>query len=91
MTFSRGINGLIVRAGDVPARLLMLGTTCDAASQPSFSSEESAPTPGDEDASLDDAVRDERDYVRRRLRDDLGREPSEAEVDEWLRQHTEGY
>lgn len=25
------------------------------------------------------------------LRDELGREPTEEELDEWLRQHTEGY
>jgi hypothetical protein len=25
------------------------------------------------------------------LRQDLGREPTEEELDEWLRQHTEGY
>jgi hypothetical protein len=41
--------------------------------------------------SLDDAARGERDYLRQRLRDDLGREPTDAELNEWLRQHTEGY
>jgi hypothetical protein len=25
------------------------------------------------------------------LRQELGREPTEEELDEWLRQHTEGY
>lgn len=91
MTFSRGINGLIVRAEDVPSQFLMFRNLSDVASQSSFSSEERAPAPEGEDASLDEAGRDEREYVRRRLRDDLGREPSEEEVDEWLRQHTEGY
>ena len=43
------------------------------------------------DAPLDDAARGERDYVRRRLREELQREPTESELDEWLRQHTEGY
>ena len=45
----------------------------------------------DGDAPLDDAARGERDYVRRRLREELQREPTESELDEWLRQHTEGY
>lgn len=49
------------------------------------------PAPDNDDASLEEAVRDEREYVRRRLREELGREPGDEEVDEWLRQHTEGY
>ena len=47
--------------------------------------------PGNDDASLDDAARSEREYVRTRLLEELKREPTESEVDEWLRQHTEGY
>ncbi len=43
------------------------------------------------DAPLDDAARGEREYVRQRLREELQREPTESELDEWLRQHTEGY
>ena len=43
------------------------------------------------DATLDDAARSERDYVRERLRGELKREPTESELDEWLRRHTEGY
>jgi hypothetical protein len=43
------------------------------------------------DAPLEDAARGEREYVRRRLREELQREPTEGELDEWLRQHTEGY
>jgi hypothetical protein len=45
----------------------------------------------DSNASLDDAAQNEREYVRQRLREELKREPTEGEVDEWLRQHTEGY
>lgn len=41
--------------------------------------------------SLDEAARGEREYLRGRLRDELGREPTDAELNEWLRQHTEGY
>ena len=43
------------------------------------------------DNSLEDAARDEREYARVRLRAELGREPTEEEVSEWLRQQTEGY
>lgn len=49
--------------------------------------------PGEDEAGagLDDAVRDERDYVRQRLRQELNREPTTEEMDAWLREHTEGY
>lgn len=41
--------------------------------------------------TLDDAARDEKEYARSRLSDELGREPTDAEIDEWLRDHTESY
>lgn len=41
--------------------------------------------------SLEDVVRDEVELPRERLRAELGREPTEEETKEWLRQHTEGY
>ena len=47
--------------------------------------------PDDADTALDDAAQSEREYVRERLREELKREPTEDELDEWLRQHTEGY
>ena len=59
-------------------------TRFDAASGEATDSEE-------QDAPLDDAARSEREYVRQRLREELKREPTEQELDEWLRQHTEGY
>jgi hypothetical protein len=46
-------------------------------------------TPGGE--SLADAARDEREVAARRLREELDRDPTDAEIDEWLRRHTEGY
>jgi hypothetical protein len=62
------------------------------ASDSSEQSGEEAPLPDDAgDHELEDAARDERDYVRQRLSEELGREPSQEELDEWLRQHTEGY
>jgi hypothetical protein len=41
--------------------------------------------------TLADAARDEREVAARRLRDELNRDPTDAEIDEWLRRHTEGY
>jgi hypothetical protein len=54
------------------------------------SSEEETET-DDGVAPLDDAARSEREYVRERLREELKREPTDVELDEWLRRHTEGY
>jgi hypothetical protein len=42
-------------------------------------------------AKLEDVAKTEHNYLHQRLRADLGREPTEEELDEWLRQHTEGY
>jgi hypothetical protein len=41
--------------------------------------------------SLEDAARDEREVAAARLGEELGRDPSDEEIDEWLRRHTEGY
>jgi hypothetical protein len=43
------------------------------------------------DGKLEDVAQTEHEYLHQRLREDLGREPTEEELDEWLRQHTEGY
>jgi len=40
---------------------------------------------------LGDAVRAEQAFVRQRLRAELGREPTAEEMNEWLREQTEGY
>jgi hypothetical protein len=45
----------------------------------------------DSGARLEDVAQTEHEYLHQRLRDELGREPTEEELDEWLRQHTEGY
>jgi len=50
-----------------------------------------APEPEETDSSLQETARVERDYLRRRLREELQREPTDEELNEWLRQHTEGY
>ena len=53
--------------------------------------EDAAGEPRGGDESLEEAARSEQEYLRGRLREQLGREPTEQEQDEWLRRHTEGY
>lgn len=45
----------------------------------------------DESSELEKAARAEHEFLHQRLREQLGREATEEELDEWLRQHTEGY
>ncbi len=45
----------------------------------------------DKSAELNEVAKNEHEYLHERLRQELGREPTEEELDEWLRQHTEGY
>jgi hypothetical protein len=50
----------------------------------------------DEDSSteiggLDETAESEHEYLHEKLRAELGREPTEEELDEWLRRHTESY
>lgn len=40
---------------------------------------------------LEEVALGEQEYLHQRLRAELGREPTAEELDEWLRQHTEGY
>lgn len=56
-----------------------------------MNSENSETNDADQTSELKDVARTEHEYLRERLRSELGREPTEAELDEWLRQHTEGY
>ena len=65
---------------------------CMMASESSEQSGEGAQErPEGVDPELEEAARDEHEYVRERLREELGREPTDEETDEWLRQQTEGY
>lgn len=43
------------------------------------------------DPELEDTVQEEQEYLRERLRSELGREPTEQELNDWLREHTESY
>lgn len=53
--------------------------------------EESPADEADDDSSLIEVAEREREYLRNKLREQLQREPSDEEEDEWLRQHTESY
>jgi DNA-directed RNA polymerase specialized sigma subunit len=44
-----------------------------------------------DDSELDETVREEAEFLRDKLREQLGREPTDEEVNEWLREHTESY
>ena len=41
--------------------------------------------------TLADAARDEREVAADHLRGEMNRDPTDEEIDEWLRQQTEGY
>jgi hypothetical protein len=56
-----------------------------------MTSEKDEPGPADKSSELEDLAESEHEYLHERLGAELGREPTEEELDEWLRQHTEGY
>lgn len=56
-----------------------------------MNSENGETNDAEQTSELKDVARTEHEYLQERLRSELGREPTEAELDEWLRQHTEGY
>jgi hypothetical protein len=46
---------------------------------------------GGADDSLEEAARKERESMREHLRAELKRDPTDEELNDWLRRHTEGY
>ena len=40
---------------------------------------------------LSEAATEEERFVREKLTEELGREPTRDEIDDWLREHTESY
>lgn len=56
-----------------------------------MSSENDQSRKRDNSSELSDVADTEHEYLHERLRKELGREPTEEELDQWLRQHTEGY
>jgi hypothetical protein len=57
------------------------------AEEPVINSDE----PEESDSSLQALISEEQSFVRRRLREETGGEPSQEEVDKWLSEQTEGY
>jgi hypothetical protein len=47
--------------------------------------------PEEEKSDLSSVASAEEDFVRERLSAELGRQPTQEEMDEWLREHTESY
>ncbi len=47
--------------------------------------------PDENDSSLQALVNEEQSFVRQRLKEETGREPTQEEVDRWLSEQTEGY
>lgn len=88
-------NGLFIpgqsQLKDLPDHFAVREIFHGAVSKRSASSTGETPEPEDTETPLEDAARSEREYVRQRLREELQREPTEEELDEWLRRHTEGY
>ena len=74
---------------ELPGAAWMIGDHVAAGStNPSTEGE----PPGESvEPELEEIARTEREYVRSRLREELKREPTEEEMDEWLRQQTEGH
>jgi hypothetical protein len=58
---------------------------------PPLAADAAVPGADNADDSLEETARREEDYLRERLRGELGRDPSDEELREWLREHTEGY
>jgi hypothetical protein len=48
-------------------------------------------TEGNQETGLNDVVQTEQKFIRQKLSAELGREPTEEELNEWLREHTESY
>jgi hypothetical protein len=44
-----------------------------------------------DDDDLENVAAEEEEFVRERLQQELGRAPTDKEVSEWLREHTESY
>ena len=44
-----------------------------------------------DESELAETVKEEAEFLKEKLREQLGREPTDEEVNEWLREHTESY
>lgn len=68
-----------------------MGDSSESEPQAATNEGQSTESPAVGGDTLADAARDERDVAAHRLRQELNRDPTDAEIDEWLRHHTEGY
>ena len=88
-------NGLLIpdrsQLKDLPDHFAVREIFYGAVIKRAASSAGETPEPEDTETPLEDVARLEHEYVRQRLREELQREPTEEELDEWLRRHTEGY
>jgi len=64
---------------------------CELVAEGSSDSAAGGAPSGNVEPELEEVARKEQEYVRGRLREELQREPTEEEMDEWLRQQTEGH
>ncbi len=53
--------------------------------------EKNAAHQNENNQSIEALVREEQSFVRQKLIDKLGREPTQTEIDQWLSEQTEGY
>jgi len=90
--FAAGDRRRLLVTGEEASVVIETSLTTAEVQVMTFEDEEKKDTTGAESsAKLEDVAKTEHEYLHQRLRDDLGREPTEEELDEWLRQHTEGY
>jgi hypothetical protein len=89
--FSSGDRRRFVIAGEEKSLVIETALATGEIKVMALSDEEKRDEEGTADNKLDDVAESEHEYLHQRLRDELGREPTETELDEWLRQHTEGY
>ena len=47
--------------------------------------------PKEDKSDLSSIASEGEDFVRERLSAELGRQPTQEEIDDWLREHTESY
>lgn len=55
------------------------------------SSDQTGNTSSEKNSSLNELVRQEQFIAHDRVEEELGREPSQEETNQWLNEHTEGY
>ena len=70
---------------------IVIETSMDSGEFRIMTEDKDSATDHNEEGELYAVAQAEREFVCQRLRDELGREPKEEEIDRWLREQTEGY